>query len=263
MGGLSPEESARDVLRLANLHMESAIRVISVQRGHDPKDFTLVGFGGAGGMHSFSLAEALGMTRVLIPAHPGVLSALGCVAMPLSGETAKTVMWRWEDETSGQLTALLRDLQADLFARCADDNIATDSLTVSVTLAMRYAGQSHELDIPGDGDPDGFLERFHEIHRQHFGHCAPDEPVELVTVRLRAETPPPQIRLPDLPERVSEDPPLSPDNGGLRRERIRRGDTLKGPLILTEDFATHLIPAGWTVTPDAVGNLLGNREDPA
>ncbi len=263
MGGLSPEEAARDVLRLANLHMESAIRVISVQRGHDPKDFTLVGFGGAGGLHSFSLAEALGMSRVLIPAHPGVLSALGCVAMPLSCETARTVMWPWRDATPGQLTALLGDLQSELFARCAEDQIATDSLTVSVTLAMRYAGQSHELDIPGDGDPDGLLERFHETHRQHFGHCAPEEPVELVTVRLRAEAPPPEIRLPDLPERVSEDPPLSPDNGGLRRERIRRGDTLKGPLILTEDFATHLIPAGWTVTPDAVGNLLGNREDPA
>ena len=264
MGGLTPEAAARDVLRLANLHMESAIRVISVQRGHDPKDFTLVGFGGAGGLHAFSLAEALGMTRVLIPAHPGVLSALGCVAMPLSQETARTVMWPWqEDATPARLKALLGELNEELRTRFTQDKIEPEKLTVSATLAMRYTGQSHELDIPCGETPADVLKDFHETHRQRFGHCAPQEPVELVTVRLRAETPPPDIRLPPMPERAASEPGPTPENGILRREDLRRGDRLKGPLILVEDFSTHLIPEGWTVQPDPVGNLLGTREDPA
>lgn len=262
MGGLSAENAARDVLRLANLHMEAAIRVISVQRGHDPKEFTLVGFGGAGGLHAFHLAEALGMNRVLIPAHPGVLSALGCVAMPLSQETARTVMWTWQEGTADLLRALFAELAGELLGRFAEDRTPSDTLLFSGTLAMRYAGQSHEIDIPCGDAPEEAPVAFHREHQQRFGHCAPQEPVELVTVRLRAESPPPDLQLPALAKRQPGDPPLQPHQGFVRRAELRQGDRLSGPLIILEDFSTHLLPAGWSLSPDAVGNLLGLREDP-
>jgi N-methylhydantoinase A len=261
MGGLSAEEAAQGVLRLANLHMESAIRVISVQRGHDPKEFILVGFGGAGGLHSFSLAEALEMNRVMIPAHPGVLSALGCVAMPMSQETGQTLMWLWDDRTPERLEECLGKMRQELNQRFEQDGIGTRDLTFAVTLAMRYAGQSHELDIACLGPVADALEAFHAAHLERYGHSAPGEAVELVTVRLRAEAPAPELRLPELPERSEEEAASAPGGAVVPRAAIRKGDVLKGPMIIVEGFSTHLIPAGWTVVPDTVGNLIGIRKE--
>lgn len=256
-GAPDAEATARDLLRIVNAQMEAAIRVISVQRGHDPADFTLVGFGGAGGLHVFDLAEALGMRRVLIPCHAGVLSALGCVATPLTRERSQTVMWTWD----GTTPALLADLLAELRAHVLEG--LKGPARIRTTLAMRYAGQSHELDVllpESDCDP---VALFHEQHARRYGHAEPGETVQLVTVRLRASEPERPLHLPELPPRRAEDGDLRMHAGMLRREDVRRGDVLEGPLLILEDFATHRVPAGWSVRPDAVGNLLGVREVPA
>ena len=261
MGGLDAEAAARDVLRLVNINMEAAIRVISVRRGHDPVDFTLVGFGGAGGLHVFALAEALKMNRVLVPCHPGVLSALGAVAMPMRQETSQTVMRAWTPGEEAELQGILEGLKDDLLDRFAGDGVDAEALTFQPMLEMRYRGQSHELCVNlASASLAEAVGAFHKLHRKRYGHADPAEPVEVVTVRLRGQAPNPEVFLPELAERRTGDLPPEISPGVVRRERLRRGDVVEGPALIQEDFSTVLVPEGWRVFPDRVGNLTGERE---
>ncbi|MCC5847155.1 MAG: hydantoinase/oxoprolinase family protein [Verrucomicrobia bacterium] len=260
MGSLDAEAAARDVLRLVNTTMEAAIRVISVQRGHDPVDFTLVGFGGAGGLHVFALAEALNMKRVLVPCHPGVLSALGAVATPMRHETSQTVMQAWTPETVADLQGILDGLKNDLVDRFSADGVDVSVLDFVPMLEMRYRGQSHELCVSlGSGELSEAAEAFHKLHRKRYGHADPDEPVEVVTLRLRGQAPNPEVPLPELAERREGDSLPEVSSGVVRRDRLRRRDVVEGPALILEDFSTILVPAGWRVFPDRVGNLVGER----
>ncbi len=258
MGNLDAEAAARGVLRLVNTHMEAAIRVISVQRGYDPIDFTLVGFGGAGGLHVFALAEALNMKRVLVPCLPGVLSALGAVATPMRHETSQTVMRPWTADSAALIQADLAALKKDLVERFAGDGIDASALSFVPMLEMRYRGQSHELCVPMEyGKLPEAAGAFHELHRTRYGHADPDEPVEVVTLRLRGQAPSPEIELPLLAEREGEGTPMEISPGVLRRRDLLKGDVVEGPVLILGDFSTILVPSGWQVRPDRVGNLVG------
>lgn len=259
-GGQSAADTARDVLRLVNTRMESAIRVISVQRGHDPAEFTLVGFGGAGGLHVFTLAEALNMQRVLVPCHPGVLSALGAVATPLSQETAQTVMWQWTAETPTTVMTRLQEMAAALKGRFEADGIRMDVFEHEFALDMRYTGQSHELRVPVClEDAAAAVSDFHALHRQRYGHAEPAEPVEVVTLWAVARVPAPEFHFPELRQRLEADPPAEISPGIWKRDRLFHGDAVAGPALVLEDFSTIRIPAGWQIAVDRVGNLVGKR----
>lgn len=261
-GGRTPGEIARDILRVVNANMEAAIREISVMRGHDPTEFTLVGFGGAGGLHVFDLAESLNMRRVLVPCHPGVLSALGAVATPLVHETSRTVMTAWTSETPAALQAVFAGLKADLAGRFRADGETEAEPRWEARVDARYLGQSHELSIPVQPEALGNLpEHFHEAHRRRYGHADPSEPLEMVTLRLRGVLPPPELNLPPLPERKPGDPDPGIAPGLVRREHLRAGDTVEGPALVVEAYATLRVPGGWAVKPDAIGNLVGSRQD--
>lgn len=261
MGGVTAEEAARGVLRLVNLHMENAIREISVRRGHDPRGFALAGFGGAGGLHVFALAEALEMERVLVPCHPGVLSALGAAASPFRMETARTLMWRWEPAETAEVEELLRELHSDIRDRFLADGLPVGDLEFSARLDMRYVGQSHEIGVDA-GDLVAVAEAFHAEHRRLYGHAEPTAPVELVTLRVSAILPAAPLPLPELPPRRIGDPPAETMPGLWRRPLLRQGDSLRGPARIVEDYSTILVPAGWRVEVDPLGNLRGQREDP-
>ncbi|WFB35066.1 hydantoinase/oxoprolinase family protein [Kiritimatiellota bacterium B12222] len=257
MGGLTAVQAAEGVLRLVNLHMENAIRVISVQRGFDPALFTLMGFGGAGGLHVFALAEALQIPQVMVPCHPGVLSALGAAVSSMREELGGTVMQKWDKEKTPAFVAQwVCEYKKALRKRFE----FPEALVFQLRLEMRYVGQSHELQV--SISPDEIAEvpaRFHDEHAQRYGHAERDAEVELVTLRVEAEWPAPVCELPILAPRKPEDLPSELDTGVHLRERIRRGDMIVGPALIVEDFHSMLLPKGWRVEADQVGNLLGSK----
>jgi N-methylhydantoinase A len=223
--GGDPHDAAAAVLRVANANMERALRIVSVERGHDPRDFTLVAFGGAGPLHACDLAAALRIPRVVIPPHPGVLSALGMATAPIVKDLSAAVMLTVEGETgvgashppqsepipaersrlSGQTTARSVDgSPLRLLARTRDElekrgrkdlkseGFKLAGLTTQTFLEMRYAGQSYELSVPVDSlAPGAFLPAFHAAHHERYGHSDAARLVEVVTLRLKLALPSP------------------------------------------------------------------------
>ena len=183
--GSTVEEAALGIVRVANANMEAAIRVISVERGHDPRLFTLVAFGGAGPLHACELAGALRIPRVLVPSTPGVLSALGMLTADVLKDYVQTVM-----VSSGEASGKVEPVFAELEQRGRDDlrreGIEPERVVIERYLDLRYVGQSYELLVPYDGDLDEVITRFHQAHDRRFGYSDPGERVQVVNVRLKA-----------------------------------------------------------------------------
>ena len=253
--GVEFREAVAGVLRVVNAAMERATRIVSVERGHDPREFTLVAFGGAGPLHACELASALRMRRVLIPPFPGVTSAFGMAAADRVRDFSRTVMVPLGD------VAALESLWADLEARARR---ALPGGEFSRTADCRYRGQGYELEV--DADPASAIgERFHEAHRRRYGYADPARTIELVNVRLTARerghspgsTPrPPTPRRPSA--RVTE---LLLDSRRVEAPVIERAalapaDTVDGPALLVQaDTATVVLP-GWTGRALAESSLL-------
>lgn len=233
----SLEEAARGILAVASAHMERALRVISVERGHDPRNFTLLPFGGAGPLHAAELAEKLGIPRVLVPPTPGVLSALGAVVAPWMREFSRTVL--------KPLESLSRADYAELESLAPAEGVRLERLA-----DLRYQGQGFELTVPVPRR--GSLRRaFDRAHKRRFGYCRPDFPVEVVTLRLRAvRTRAPSTPAPALPEVTRA------EGSVLDRARLGLDFEGRGPLIITQYDTTTLVPEGWRVRVDGRGNLL-------
>ena len=268
--GLSPIELAEGVIRVADAHMEQAIRVISVERGFDPRAFTLLPFGGAGPMHALALAEALHISRVLVPRYPGVLSALGLVLVDFTVDRSRTLMWPLSDVTPATLAQAVAPLLADGYRAVFAEGFAEDAIWLEWALDLRYRGQSFELTIPVDGyDPAEAASRFHAAHAARYGHARPEAAVELVNVRVTARGVRPKPALPQESPAVSPDPrPAHVGEMHLRaggqwhiaplyeRALLRPGHVLRGPaLVVQEDATTVLIP-GWRAWVDAWANLV-------
>jgi N-methylhydantoinase A/oxoprolinase/acetone carboxylase beta subunit len=158
--------SAEGIVTVVNANMERALRAVSVERGVDPRGLALVAFGGAGPLHACALADALGMTRVIVPARAGVLSGLGMLGAPRQRELVRT----W---VGGDLDSVLRVLAGEVRALVGPDAVTSNALDV------RYAGQSHEITVESVGD-------FHDEHVRRNGYSRPDAPVEIVAIRARA-----------------------------------------------------------------------------
>jgi N-methylhydantoinase A len=276
------EAAAWGVIRVANSNMERAIRTISVERGHDPREFTLVAFGGAGPLHACELASALRIPRVLIPPHPGVLSALGMILADVVKDYSQTIMLPASQASTRTLDRLFTPLheraRADLYA----EGFADEQITLLPALDMRYVGQSFELtiqaldDAAGSTGPESRLtDRFHRAHLQRFSHASEREPVEIVNLRLKAigRTAKPQFSrrsLGDLDPRAAQvgykpihfaegnSPHAArPISTGLyQRDRLTPGNLVVGPAILFQLDTTTVIPPGWAATVDGWGNLV-------
>ena len=261
MGADSPEQAAWDLLQVANAIMERAIRAISVERGYDPRLFTLLAFGGAGPLHACELADNLQIPRVLIPAVPGVLSALGMLVAAPTKDYSQTVL----ATTEADLTAPFAALQARAVAEMAAEGYDPAGLQFRPQVDMRYRGQSHELTV--DFGPQ-LAGRFHQAHQQRYGYHRPEAPIERVTVRLTvsvAQSPPPLPRYPA----GTMDPALAvvgpktvwfDGRPGLttryRREWLPAGQQLPGPAIIFQYDTTTVVPAGWQATVDPFRNLI-------
>ena len=259
--GLDPLATAEGMVRLASEHMAQALRVISVQRGHDPADFVLTSFGGAGGLHVCALAEALGMQRALVPIHGGVLSALGMITAPPARELSHAFGRLLDGGITEAIDQGLARLEAAGRRMLSDEGVAARDIRVEARLELRYQGQSFTLPVPWRGDARRARADFDTAHRRRYGHAL-EMPVEVVNLRLRVTGPEPDIRLPERPAGPPAPPAGEVGVHGLERpvpryvrERLAAGQRITGPALVTETVATTWIAPGWTAEVDAWGNL--------
>jgi len=260
----SVEEFAAGILRVVETNMEKAIRVISVERGHDPRECTLVAFGGGGPLHACALARALGMRKVLIPAMPGALSALGILLAPAVRDFSKTVMLGGEEME--RVDEVFREMEAQAREECAASGMEG---VPELSIDVRYRKQGYELNVPYDaGRPADSVALFHRLHQQRYGFSREDRPVEIVNLRLRMvageEAYVPERREPKRGDgsaaRYAERPVYF--EGGLletqffARERLAPGDVLRGPAMVTEYTSATLIPPDASGEVDALENLI-------
>jgi N-methylhydantoinase A len=269
-GADAAERAARGVIDLANEHMARALRVISVQRGLDPRDYVLCSFGGAGGLHVCALAEALGMTRALVPARAGVLSALGMLVSPPGRLLTRTWLGLLADRDDAEIAAAFERLAADGVDALGAEGHAPDSLRRESSVDLRYQGQSYTLNLPWQGGK-ATAAAFHDLHRTRYGHDL-DLPVELVNLRVRLTAPAPEVSLhaadqergPERDARLNvcaarESYVVLPSHDRparvLDRASMKVGEPLSGPTVILDDVATTWLAPGWTATLDAAGNL--------
>ncbi|MDE0556440.1 MAG: hydantoinase/oxoprolinase family protein, partial [Candidatus Poribacteria bacterium] len=282
--GISPWQAADGILKVANAAMERAIKVISVERGFDTRDFTLVSFGGAGGLHAAFMAENLGIGTILIPPNGGLLSAYGMLFADVIKDYSQTVLWELEKDNDAAFAKAL-DAGFDALLTRAETEMQTegftpDQLKVNRSLDMRYAGQSYELNIPyataknaAGGEIQTLAQKFHVAHAQRFGYARTDAPAEVVNLRLTAigETDKPPIQPTPLTNtnaseaRVAQTPVIFQNEAVptdfYRREALQPGNRIAGPAIVIEFSATTVIPRNFFAVVDAYQNLILTKKE--
>jgi len=268
---LTLEQFADGVVRVVNATMEKAIRVVSVERGRDPRDYALVAFGGAGGLHACALAEALGIPQVIVPALPGALSALGILASDVVKDYSRTVLWR----VSGEIPHVrLKREFAELEKRAArvfEEEGWSGKARLEKSVDVRYCGQGYELSIPLSKN---LLKDFEREHQRRYGYIHPSREVELVTLRLRAVVKTPRLRADHVGTGTLARPgqttlgssstfkaqvPFAAKKRETKtysRDNLHPGKKYSGPAIITEYSATTVIPPGKRFHLDRAGNLI-------
>ncbi len=254
----SVPELAAGIVRVANASMEKAIRVISVERGHDPRDFTLVAFGGAGGLHACALAAALRIPRVLVPQNPGALSALGILFSDTIKDYSRTVML--SPDKTAPLARHFADLERQGRADMRHEGAGSRSLRVSRSADLRYVGQGYELNVPWRRGSQP-TEAFHRAHQARYGYADGERPAEVVNVRVRLTLPGPPLPMRSTRLRAGDGRRARVGRPAARfpayrRDRLRPGDRVKGPAVVAEYSATTFLPERFTARVDAWGNLL-------
>jgi N-methylhydantoinase A len=259
--GTDVDEAAAGIVEVASIEMVRALRVISVHRGLDPRDFAMVAFGGAGPMHACALAEELGVRTVLVPRAGGVLSALGLAISEARRDYAAPVLSSIDELEPARLARALEEL-----GRAADAELGPARHRPAADL--RYRGQSYELTVDAD-DLRGLEERFHALHEQRYGYRMDDEPVEIVNVRLTAilENASPSLREDEEATTPTGDPPRRAVRfAGHRletpvwsRDELGRGSRLSGPAIVEFPEATCVVPPGWEGRVHPTGTIVLER----
>lgn len=256
---LGMEATAEGILEIAEAAMVGALRVISVERGFDPAGFTLVAFGGAGGLHAVQLAATLGVDRVIIPPDPGLLSAFGILTAPIRLEETRTLFLSTDDpDLETQVEQARTDLDRTARERLREETPGADIRTEH-RIDARYRGQSYELRVPAED----WLEHFHSGHQARYGYARRESTVELITVRVAATVEGPAIET-KRPS-VGVPPPAGTaqvwSDGSLRdvervwRQDLPAGASLSGPALVLEYSSTTWIPNGWQLTVEASGSL--------
>ena len=252
--------AALGVIRVVNANMERAVRVITVERGFDPRDFALLAFGGAGPMHAAELALDLGIRHVVFPRNPGLLCAWGAVGAPLGREYSMTLLEI--DPTYSRLLARAHPMIARARRELAADGARAAAFSAEVRLDMRYRGQSYELEVPLSRH---FVDAFHAAHRRTFGHSAPGGTVEVVNLRLRAsaaDAPAPIAKIPRQRGALSPIGRMRALVGSrehtvpiFSRDSIGAGARVRGPAIVVELSSTAYVAPEFTTRADDYGNL--------
>jgi N-methylhydantoinase A len=249
--------------------MARAIKVISVERGYDPRDFALLAFGGAGGLHACDLADMLSIPNIILPKYPGLLSALGVLLSDVVKDYSQTVMLKQGDIDVEKLEQHFARLEKRGLDDLMAEGFQRSRITFSRHLDVRYVGQSFELSVSFSAD---FIAEFHRAHERRYGYADPTRPVELVTVRVKCRG-------------VTKKPQLTPTEYGgekakpaaaekpvyfnkqahatrfYRREKLGPGNMIAGPAVILEYSATTVIPPDWQAVVDQFENLIISRKN--
>jgi N-methylhydantoinase A/oxoprolinase/acetone carboxylase beta subunit len=263
---LSVPELAEGIVRVANANMERAVRVVSIERGHDPRNFALLSFGGAGGMHACELAEHLEMATVIVPRYAGVLSALGMLMANATKDYSTSVLRRSDmisiHELSSRLQPLLYAARRDLAA----EGFRPKAIVTNRFVDVRYVGQSYEITVPFSRD---YRSEFDKLHQRLYGYSNSARPTEIVNLRVRAEGITEKPKLPHFRERSIRPQPAfvrqARFNGRSQRTAFYRWDNLspgahaRGPAVVTGGEATVVIPPRFGFRVDGFSNLIIKR----
>lgn len=269
--GLEDMELAHGILRLATTKMTSAIKEMSVARGHDPREFVLMPYGGAGPMHATALADDLGITRVLVPPVPGNFSALGFVTARARHDYVRTVLVPADEGGLSSARAVFAELRDAAHAQMkAEDGVEPDEVSLEVSVGMRFRGQSFDLAVPLAELPDTAQEltaAFHAAYAQRYAYVREEHASEIVNLRLTAFGPQPPIRFPAPTGGGAQPTPTrqyGPDGWvdatAWRRVDLALGHSVTGPAVIRESGATTVLDAGWHAEVDENGNLFLTRD---
>jgi len=268
--------AAQGIIAVVTANMARAIRVISVQRGHDPRDYTLVAFGGAGPLHAARLAAELDIHRVLVPRNPGILCAMGLLLADLRADFAATRLMALSAAVISEIETIIADLRRRCAVWFAEAGVEASDRRVSLLVDMRYAGQNYELSVPlppglvTRATIDGLAAGFAAAHQRLYGFVAEDEPVQLVTFRAEATG---IVRKAEIRPTADTGPDPGAAEIGRRdvwlretgmfiscplydREKLLAGNHIEGPAVVEQMDATTLLVPGATATVDPYLNLL-------
>ncbi|MFV9615451.1 MAG: hydantoinase/oxoprolinase family protein [Gammaproteobacteria bacterium] len=269
---MSVEQAAQGIIDVVNDHMVRALSVMSVERGEDPKDFTLVSFGGAGGLHVCALAEELEMTKALVPVNAGILSALGMLAAEASRERSRTINKCLKDCDAENIEQIFAELVSHAKNELTTNSCHPESngegscsakpasIKTSLTVDVRYQGQSNALNLPWS-DLQNIDLAFHQKHKDSYGHHL-DIDVELVNVRVRVYEQRQSFEVPKwqpaeaLSRKFTIMPGIEEPVAVINRAGLTVGQKISGPALITETSSTSWLAHGWSAEVDAVGNLL-------
>jgi N-methylhydantoinase A len=273
--GLSTTDTAAGIVRVVNEHMAAAIREVSIDRGRDPRDYTLLPFGGAGPVHAVALAEIIGIPRVVVPPEPEVLSSFGAIALDVKIDVETTSYSELRDVDTDQLEGQFRTLETQGRDLLVQQGVNPDDIIILRVAELRYVGQTYELpvDAPADLTANGALQAleaaFHREHENFYGVSDPESPVAIVNLRVTAigRTAKPSF-LPARPQGrampFAKRTVYFPRIGHVKvpiywRADLPAGVEIRGPAIIEQRGSTFVIPDGWVVMVDVSGNLLAER----
>jgi N-methylhydantoinase A/oxoprolinase/acetone carboxylase beta subunit len=279
---LSVEQAAQGILAVTNANLGAAVRLSLFERGLDPRDFALLSFGGAGGLHATEVAAEMGIGEVIFPREPGTLSAYGILHSDLVQDLARSRLLPAVPSALPEIRGLIAALRAEAQARLTADDVPPEARALEAAADMRYHGQAFELLVPwpelagSDAAADEpalavLVARFHALHQQRFSYADPADAVEIVTLRITAigRLPRPAVAAPVSADRAARKPDRRVfEDGAWRdvavwdREALRPGDRVTGPALVEEPFATHWIGRGWVAAPGPAGALVARRSMP-
>jgi N-methylhydantoinase A len=269
--GMSLLDAAEGIVTIANANMAGAIRSRTIQKGHDPREFTLVAFGGGGPLAAAEVADLLGAPEVLVPPFPGITAATGLLTSDLKYDQMRTVFMIQGAIDADRIDRELEGIAGELRRRLRDDGVADEDIQVTTALDCRYLGQGYELRValPGRRFSEAALEEFHRMHRQEYGHAFTD-PIEVVNLRVTATGVRPKVeRLPP-GDGAMDDAMIGEGEGVFRvdgelaslltrhyeRSRLPAGEPFEGPAIVFQRDTTVLVPPGWSGCAQPSGNLI-------
>ncbi len=268
----SIESTAEGIIEIANATMEKAIRVISIERGFDPRSFSLCSFGGAGGMHAVDVASHLSMSKVIVPKNAGVLSAVGLLLADSIKDYSKSVLKMNENKTGKkELNRLFSKLIKKSFVDMKKEGFFEHQIKIFPSLDLRYFGQSYEISVPyQENHP--FDSAFHSAHKKLYSYFHPNRPVEIVNIRIKVVGTTKKVRF-------KKYPPQSPNPKDAefgeqkliyrqktykaklyKRPLLKTGNTLLGPALIVDNEATTMLPPAWRLTVDGYLNLIIQRK---
>jgi N-methylhydantoinase A len=263
--GLSAVEMAHGVVEVAGANMLRALRLVSVQRGYDLRDFALIAYGGAGPVHAGALARQAGIARIVVPVHSGAFSALGCLVSPLRYDAVQTWRARLDAWDAKPAEDRFRELEERCLAPLLDEGIAAADIALARSADLRYTGQNYELEVPWRSDAGALRDGFEARHRRLYGY-ATGESVECVNLRVVARARDASAALPELEPRGDAGPVGAqrawfPETGEVRlplhdRAALVPQRPVAGPALIVDEWSTTLVYPGQRCAPDRFGNLV-------